>query len=317
MPLGLTREKLLAGLARRTGTHRYTLWRWGVAIVFTAAIAALPLSGMLRFDLWRGRHLVGGEELGVVEAAKAFAFPFLAANVLIIIATRLVGRYLCGFVCPVGTLARIAEWTRRKGGSRLLPTVGLFVFCALLATITLAFWVDLAIFVEGSVAAVSVAGGFVVVTTLVLFFGARAVGLRFCRDWCPSGVYFAILGPESKTGIEFDQEHCTECKACDSICPVDLEPRNILEGERNDSRGLYPEGMTNLALCIRCGDCVRICEGVNARQEIVPALRMGLVPETAGAGHEDEHDTPASAEQTSEPTSEPLDDTAPDERKRA
>lgn len=280
MPIGKVRDRVAYGLAsKRARTHRYTVVRWVVAVVSTAAVAAIPITGLLRFDLWGGHHVWLGEEVGLVEAAKHFAFPFLAVNILIVIASRFVGRYLCGFACPYGALARLAEWVRwseRKRKSRIAGMGTIFLVCALLAATVFSFWVDWRVFAEGSAAAVSVAGAFLASMTLGLFFGVRKLGLGFCRDWCPSGVYFAVLGPETVTGVEFAHpENCTECKACVAVCPVDLEPTELVKGERRAGSGLYPDGMTNHALCLRCGDCVAACEGTTGRLDVETPLRLG------------------------------------------
>lgn len=116
MPIGNSREKVLYGIGKKRGkSHRYTLWRWIVGLAFTSAATLLPAPGILRFDLWAGQHVVLGREVGFVEAARAFGYPFLAVNILIVVASRFVGRYLCGFVCPHGALSRFAEWTRYFG----------------------------------------------------------------------------------------------------------------------------------------------------------------------------------------------------------
>ncbi len=277
------RARLLRSLARKRNLHRYDRWRIAIGLAATVGIAALPLTGTLRLDLWGGRHMVLGEELGFAEALKAFAFPFLAINVGIILLTRLAGRYLCGFACPVGNLARLGEWTQRAHGPEEHPRIrafGLLGLCALLAGITLSFWVDLRVFVEGSALARSISAGALFGLTGVLFLGARRLGMGFCRELCPSGIYFALLGPESKTGIEYAHpEHCTDCGVCDQVCPVDLAPRQLLEGIHEPGRGLYPEGLTSLGLCLRCGDCVRGCEGVNAKKDQELPLRLGILSE--------------------------------------
>lgn len=296
MPIDAKRDRILNGLRKKRGrSHRYTNWRWGVAVVSTLAIASLPLTGTLRFDLWGGRHLFLGEEVDLVTAAKAFAFPFLAVNVLIILASRFLGRYLCGFACPVGALARLGEWSRSMAegrGKRVKGALLLLIASALLATITILFWVDPRVFLEGSPAAVGFWGGSFLVLTLATFFITYRLGLGFCRDLCPSGVYFAVLGPRTMNGIEFaNPEACTECKACEVVCPVDLKPTKMRSAETRAGSGLYPDALSNFALCLRCGDCVNACEGMTDRFDTSTPLRMGWL---GPGGDRWEEDSPPS-----------------------
>jgi len=280
MPVGLDRDKVLGGIARKRGRpHRYTYYRWAIGILFTAIIALMPIFGVMRFDMWGGHHMYLGEELGFEEAAKAFAFPFLALNILIVIASRYIGRYLCGYVCPYGALARFREWFRFHGknrGQRMLGHFAVFGVSALLSAITFSFWVDWRVFTDGSVFAQSLSAGMLAGMTLSLFGSLHFLGQRFCREYCPSGVYFAVLGHTSVNGIEFAHpENCTECKACEKVCPSDLHPKEMAGGEYRGGMGFYGEAMSNFALCIRCGDCVVACEGMTQRFSEDTPLRMG------------------------------------------
>lgn len=286
MPLGLLREKVLYGiLSKRPRPHRYTVYRWVIGVFFTAAIAALPFTDTLRFDFWSGQHHVLGQQVSLVEAAKAFAFPFLGLNIAIILVSRFFGRYLCGFMCPVGSLSRLGErarFRREDGAPQLVAPLLVFAVCVLLGTIVFNFWVDWGVWREGSTLARLLAGGFLGATVLGLFGIVQGFGLRFCRDWCPSGVYFALLGHTTSSGIEFAHpETCTECKACEKVCPMDLHPTEMSGGAYRNSSGFYGEGMSNFSLCIRCGDCVVACEGVNVKHEEPLPLRMGWLPEGA------------------------------------
>jgi polyferredoxin len=283
VPLGTKREKVLRGLGKaRQRAHRYTLWRWSLGIGFTLAIGVIPLFGILRFDFWGGRHIYLGEVLSLPEVAKRFAFPFLGVNIVIIVLTRFFGRYLCGFGCPYGALARIQEWLRTGAKTRAQKARGkltLLAVVVLLSSITFSYFVDWRVFADGSPAAVIVAGGFLGGMILSFFFTLRYLGLRFCRDLCPSGVYFALLGHNTVNGIEFAHpETCTDCKACVDVCPVDLEPREMSGGAYRGAAGLYPETLSNFSNCLRCGDCVLACDGINSRPQEPISLHMGWLP---------------------------------------
>jgi polyferredoxin len=285
MALGTERLKIALGLSAKRGRHRYTTIRWIVGILFTVLIALLPLTGLLRFDMWNGQHRLLGEPADFITVAKAFVFPFLAVNIGIILMSRFLGRYLCGFVCPVGSLSRISEWIQFKGRSfagKAWRASLLGALSLLMASITFSFWVDWRVFAEGSPTAVAVSASFLGSMTLGLFILVYRIGLRFCRGYCPSGVYFALLGPETRSGIEFAHpENCTECKACITVCPMDLHPTEMTQEPRSGI-GFYPNGMSNHALCIRCGDCVAACEGTTARYNVETPLRMGTISAEAG-----------------------------------
>lgn len=282
MPVGKQRLKVLLGMGAKRGTvHRYTWWRWAVGVVGTVGVALLPLTGTLRIDLWGGHHMWLGEPVGTVEAAKAFAFPFLAINIGIIVASRFLGRWLCGFGCPIGNMNRLAEWfdwRGRKGLKRFVRAVPVLAACMLLAAITFSFWVDWRVFVDGSTFAVTLASVFLFGMGLGFFALVEGLGMRFCREYCPSGVYFALLGPDTRTGIEFAHpENCTECKACEKVCPVDLKPTEMASEAYREGLGFYPDELTNFANCLRCGDCVVVCEDTTSKNALPTPLALGLL----------------------------------------
>lgn len=285
MPPGAKRNKTLYGMGKKRGKpHRYVVVRWSLGIALTILVALMPLTGFLRFDLWSGRNMWLGERRGLVEVAKAFGFPFLAINIAIIVTSRFLGRWLCGFGCPIGNLNRLSEWLQWRFRKRLrwLGTPILLLLCLLLGAITFSFWVDWRVFRDGSTGAIVLSSLFLGGTTLVLFGVVRGLGMAFCRDYCPSGVYFALLGNNSLTGIEFaSPESCTECKACETVCPVDLEPRHMLAGTSREARGLYPEHLSDLANCLRCGDCIVVCEDTTSKDPLPTPLRLGWLPPQA------------------------------------
>ena len=279
------REKTLYGLGSRRGSmHRYTFVRWTIGILATIGIALLPLTGVLRIDLWGGKHLWLGESVGVVEAIKAFAFPFLAINIAIILTSRFFGRWLCGFGCPIGNLNRLSEWFRwrlRKRSYRSLGAVVMFLACALLAAVAFSFWIDLARLRAG------LAGGRDHRWECAARDDDRPVRhgpgprhallprlLPFRR--VPSQSWAPTRRPESSSS---HPENCTDCHACENACPVDLTwmPREMATEELRPGTGFYPDGLSNHANCLRCGDCVVVCESTTGELDGSTPLRMGIL----------------------------------------
>jgi polyferredoxin len=172
---------------------------------------------------------------------------------------------------------------RKNNVARSAGDLTVLVVCGGLAFVAFSFWTDVRVLYQGSGLALSVAWTALAGTAASLYLITHGLGMRFCREWCPSGVYFAVLGPKSATGVELAHpESCTECGACDAVCPVDLKPRQVFdEAAAREGMGLYPGGLTNLSLCLRCGDCVAACEGTTARNATPTPLRLGFVEQTA------------------------------------
>lgn len=236
-----------------------------------------PLAGWLRFDLWGGNHYYGGEQVSLTEALSAFVIPFFLINAVILVLTHQAGRYLCGWVCPTGVVIRWAEHLEVRFKDR--P----YLYNALLALISLVmaggvllWWVDLKVYTEGSARARALTGLAQGLLAGAIFFEMKVLRFTFCQKLCPSGIYFAILGQRSKTGIKLEESEdraCIDCGVCDDVCPVDLPPRTLLS-EPIPAQGLYFQGMSNLSLCLRCGDCVNACDQIFDKKGGVGVLAM-------------------------------------------
>lgn len=65
----------------------------------------------------------------------------------------------------------------------------------------------------------------------------------FCQYLCPLGAVYGLFNRFSLVQIHWEEDKCVSCKACEKACPVSLSVQEI-------SRS--PE-------CIRCGKCVDAC----------------------------------------------------------
>lgn len=64
------------------------------------------------------------------------------------------------------------------------------------------------------------------------------------RSWCyicPVGTAANLIGKD-RYKLTVDTKKCVECKLCNQICPMQLQPYNT---KSND--------------CIKCGDCIKLC----------------------------------------------------------
>ncbi|KAA3604936.1 MAG: 4Fe-4S binding protein [Planctomycetota bacterium] len=277
------------GHRKEKTTHRYFIYRLVSFLVIHAFIAIVPLSGIMRFDFWGGNHMIWGEQAPLLEVARRFVIPFGVANILIVLVVRWSGRYLCGWVCPVNFMNRWADWLRgflgAKNGRLGFKGHAMAAFTSIMfAGVFLLWFVDFRVFIQGSPRAIL--WSLVAWSFFALFSYVQMVALswRTCERYCPSGVYFSILGVKTKTGIERNPNGtpCADCKLCITACPMDLDPRNLL-GEAREVSGVYFDTLDNSALCIRCGDCVEACDRFFEPRKLPATLRMGVLQNTGSA----------------------------------
>lgn len=173
----------------------------------------------------------------------------------------ILGRVICGFLCPMGLVQDLMDGIRRRTKTEgiimndhmykaLVPIrwtlvflmMGLtFVggnFCNFCPAVTLSpvlAGLEVSIFVSG----------FVMVFVLIGSFFKR----RFFCTICPLGYLLGLCHRISPFRIKKDCTACTECGACYDACPMGIKAI-YTEREKTD--------VTDIT-CIMCGECVRKC----------------------------------------------------------
>ena len=164
----------------------------------------------------------------------------------------LFGRGYCGWSCWTAMVLDFLPFKRNKMGRvaakwELLRHVH-FVF-SLLLVLTLWF-----IFQyrnpTGQVALVWLGGGNMLYFTLAIFLAFTLKDNRaFCKYLCPITSIIKLTSRFALLKIEGDKEKCTQCGACNKVCPMDI---NIMEYVNNNERVLSTE-------CIFCLTCTTVC----------------------------------------------------------
>ena len=173
----------------------------------------------------------------------------------------LLGRTICGFLCPMGLLQDIMhvirQKTRTEGISmtqslyrRLTPVKWLMIllmfglvfaggefcsFCPALVTSPVLAGMKVSIYLSG----------FMMVIVLVGSFFKR----RFWCNICPLGYLIGLTHRISPFRVKKDTISCTECGACYEACPMGIK-MIYTEREKTDVTDIN---------CIMCGECVRSC----------------------------------------------------------
>jgi polyferredoxin len=259
------RLKVLKAFRRRAPHHRYNVWRAVGLSVSLGILLVIPLTGLVRLDLWRGEHRLLFAAAGWKPTLAVVIAIFAVIYAVTFLINLVAGRMLCGWGCPVGQLHRLSENSRTPGiskGRRFLHRIAAAAYAALLPASVMVWWLDWRIVFEGSAAArlgvaATLAGG----TALALVHG-RWWGWNFCKQACPIGLYYSFVAPARWFGVTFNRpDTCIECNLCDHVCPVDLPPRSLPDPIPYRG-GLSIADAPARNHCLECGDCVRACEWI-------------------------------------------------------
>jgi len=219
---------------------------------------------VLAFFFLQGGHLIplilrvlGSEGVRAVAGEvgrghiATYSVPLaIVALVLTLALTFVLGRAVCGYVCPVGAVQELLYDvpTGKKGKGKLfLPTKVAFPIrlgaLGLMIGLYLAFGIDLIQVIAPYQLwrfELVIPGLFVIIA----FFAASPFVYRpFCRLFCPYGAVASLIAKFSRLKLE-KVDTCTKCGLCDKKCPT---------GEINEKYGE----------CYLCGRCIRTCN-VNA-----------------------------------------------------
>lgn len=209
-----------------------------------------------------------GSFQAVVGSSK-FRFSYYITGFLILLGV-LLGRFICGFLCPFGWLQELLHKIpgKKLSTKNLKPLTYLKYAILLLAVVLLPAIVvnDLGMgdpffckyicpqgVLEGAIPLAAVNEGIrsalgslfnwklailiVVVILSILFYRP------FCKWICPLGAFYALMNKVSLLGIKVDEHKCVSCGKCARVCKMDVDVTKT----------------PNHTECIRCGKCITAC----------------------------------------------------------
>jgi len=203
-----------------------------------------------------------------VAARKGIDKVLMISLIVPIIATVLLGRVFCSWICPVGFLLELTEKFRRvlrflelrphnvlfsRATKYTLLGVGL-VMAAWLSVPVLAYIYPPAIVSrevhdlvfgmfdraeEGRLG--FWAGGLTWMSLLIvgiIVFELLISRRWWCRYICPGGALYGLLGALRPVRVKLRESKCTRCADCVAVCPVGLNPMENRMGIDCDSCGV-------------------------------------------------------------------------------
>lgn len=217
---------------------------------------------------------LGSCPIGALQAAlneRKVQVPFAVLGFLFIFGS-IFGRFVCGWLCPFGLLQDLLHKIPLFQKKKKLPyhevlKYGKYVVLFGLVIIGSSFVFTGLAKVPAFCKYLCPSGTFMGALPLLTanadlrsqaggLFGWKAAILvmivllsikvyrPFCQYLCPLGTVYGCFNRFSLVQIRWEQEACTNCKACQKACPVDLPPMKISVSTE----------------CIKCGKCVDACK---------------------------------------------------------
>ena len=238
--------------------------------IYTGKLKSMCLPGL---NCYSCPGALGSCPVGALQAVigSEHKITLYASGILIFIGA-LVGRFVCGWLCPFGLVQDLLhkipfpKKIRTFRGDRILrylKYVILLVFVIILPLFALdeygvsSPWfckyicpsgmlfggIPLAAVNEGireSAGFLFAYKGVILAFTVIL---SIIIYRPFCKYICPLGAIYALFNRVSVLRIRNDKEKCTGCKKCERVCKMNVD---VLSNPNS------PE-------CIRCGLCVKSC----------------------------------------------------------
>ncbi len=218
--------------------------------------------------------------------STASLYRGLLWSLVVLVATLLLGRVFCGWVCPFGTLHHVVGWLARVAASaraieknryRSSQTFKYYLLIGGLAaalvggvqtglldpiplvsrSFTAAVWPIIERAGGGiSVQPPLVRFGWVIAGVFVLMLALNAVRPRlFCRVLCPLGALLGVLSRVSLWRITRDPARCNDCELCLRRCDPAADPHTFVR----------------TAECHVCFNCVDDCPNQALAFRFLPA----------------------------------------------
>ena len=209
-----------------------------------------------------------GSFQAVVGSSK-FRFSYYITGFLILLGV-LLGRVICGFLCPFGWFQELLHKipTKKLSTKKLKPLTYLKYVVLLVMVVLLPMLLTNQLgmgdpffckylcpqgVLEGAIplslasAGIRSALGSLFTWKLSILIAVIVLSVvfyrPFCKWLCPLGAFYALLNKVSLFQMQVDKNKCVSCGKCAKACKMDVDVTKT----------------PNHTECIRCGMCIRAC----------------------------------------------------------
>ena len=204
-----------------------------------------------------------------VVGSSKFKFSYYITGFLILLGV-LLGRFICGFLCPFGWLQDLLHKipTKKLSTKKLKPLTYLKYAILLLSVVILPAFVvnDVGMgdpffckyicpqgVLEGAIPlsvvneGIRSALGALFTRKLIILIAVVVLSVLFyrpfCKWICPLGAFYALFNKVSLLEMKVDEHKCVSCGKCAKVCKMDVDVTKT----------------PNSTECIRCGKCISAC----------------------------------------------------------
>lgn len=207
---------------------------------------------------------IGACPLGSLQGALGnirYKLPFYVVG-LILLFGLLLGRVICGFLCPFGLIQELLYKipTKKLKKNRITKKLSLLKYVLLVVLVvaipiiygypafckyicpagTLEGGIPLVLQNESLQNMVGIIFSWKIAVLMSVVVSAVFVNRSFCRFLCPLGALYSFFNRVSLLGIKINEEKCNNCSRCIRACPMDIKKAGDKE-------------------CIQCGKCIESC----------------------------------------------------------
>lgn len=208
--------------------------------------------------------------LQAVISSKGRRFSFYVLGLIMLFGIVL-GRLVCGFLCPFGFIQDLLHkipLKKRKVNEKVDKVLRRLKYVVLLILVILLpilvrneldmgeTWFCKLICPAGALAGLSLIATNPVLSSmigflfswkmcllLIVIISSTMIHRPFCKYLCPLGAIYGLFSKLSLYRMEYDKSKCIGCGKCESSCPMDVKCTVDI----------------NSSECIRCGKCKAAC----------------------------------------------------------
>ena len=255
--------------------------RLAVQIASLVAIVLIPILGIFRIDVSAG-FVVLGRQIWFSDFYIVFGSWLTLASSLIMFYSTL-GTAFCGWVCPQNTLsawannltfkylgkraavnwdadssAKVANAKNKLSNWLMLGAKLLLVSMAIAIVPMLYFYPPDVVwsFVSFSADERVTKSLYLIFSVFVFIALVNLAVIRYymCRYMCVYRIWQFLFKSRQTLHVVYDEtraDDCLKCNYCETVCPVDINPRNT---------AVYDS-------CTNCGECITACSTIHKKHD--------------------------------------------------